>query len=124
AGSSRRDHSFRALALRSVSSESLAPHGLFFSGRPLRLVSANSSSCFSLIDSYISFDAPFNSDFFVSPRLADSAAPAAFCWAFDVAGMAVLRFVNVRMVKRHAATPVPTVTFRDRGRLDKCGPHR
>lgn len=30
---------------------------------------------------------PFNSDFFVSPRLAESAAPAAFCCAFDFAGM-------------------------------------
>jgi hypothetical protein len=26
----------------------------------------------------------------ISPRLAASAAPAAFCWAFDVAGMAWL----------------------------------
>ena len=58
-----------------------------FSGSPLRFVSANSSSCFSLMDSSIPLDAPFNSLFLVSPRLADSAAPAAFCWAFDVAGI-------------------------------------
>jgi hypothetical protein len=38
---------------------------------------ANSSSCFSLIDS-IDFEAPFSFDFGVSPRLAESAAPAAF----------------------------------------------
>src|SRR5690606_6680888 len=51
----------------------------FFSGRPLRFVSANSSSCFSLMDSYISFDAPLSSFFLVSPRLAERAAPAAIC---------------------------------------------
>src|SRR5690606_19912239 len=59
----------------------------FFSGRPLRLVSANSSSWSSLIDSYISREAPCSSDFLISPRLAASAAPAAFCCALDVAGM-------------------------------------
>src|SRR5690606_4573462 len=57
------------------------------SGLPLRLVEANSSSCFSLIDSYMSRDAPLRSLFFASPRLAESAAPAAFCCAFDLAGM-------------------------------------
>src|SRR5438876_10259135 len=51
----------------------------FLLGRPLRLVSANSSSCFSLIDSYISREAPLSSLFLISPRLAASAAPAAFC---------------------------------------------
>src|SRR5690606_3109751 len=38
-------------------------------------------------DSNISRDAPLRSDFSVSPRLAARAAPAAFCWAFDLAGM-------------------------------------
>ena len=33
------------------------------------------------------FDAPLSSLFGVSPRLADSAAPAAFCCAFDFAGI-------------------------------------
>src|SRR3546814_9744442 len=39
------------------------------------------------MDSYMDFEAPFSSLFFVSPRLADSAAPAAFCCALDFAGM-------------------------------------
>ncbi|CVI57991.1 hypothetical protein AGR9A_Cc120120 [Agrobacterium salinitolerans str. Hayward 0363] len=33
------------------------------------------------------FEAPCKLDFFTSPRLAARAAPAAFCWAFDLAGM-------------------------------------
>src|SRR3546814_16957946 len=41
------------------------------------------------MDSYMDFEAPFSSIFFVSPRLADSAAPAAFCCALDFAGMVV-----------------------------------
>src|SRR3954451_2750177 len=60
---------------------------LLCSGRPLRLVSAKSSSCFSLIESYMLLEAPFNALFRLSPRLAERAAPAAFCWAFEVAGM-------------------------------------
>src|SRR5690606_28555418 len=51
----------------------------FFSGSPLRSVSASSSSSFSLIESYMPFDAPLSSETLVSPRLAESAAPAAFC---------------------------------------------
>jgi hypothetical protein len=43
------------------------------------LVLANSLSCFALIDLYIDFDAPLSAPTLVSPRLADSAAPAAFC---------------------------------------------
>src|SRR5690606_18662479 len=57
------------------------------SGLPLRSVPAISSSSFSVIDSYIDFDAPLSSPTLVSPRFADSAAPAAFCWDFDFAGM-------------------------------------
>jgi hypothetical protein len=50
-----------------------------FSGLPFRLVEANSSSWASLMDSYIPRDAPLSAPFLVSPRLADRAAPAAFC---------------------------------------------
>src|SRR5580698_1292813 len=57
------------------------------SGLPLRLVWAKSSSCFSLIDFSIDFDAPLSLLFGVSPRLAESAATAAFCWAADLAAM-------------------------------------
>jgi hypothetical protein len=46
------------------------------SGIPLRRVEAISSSSFSLIDSYMLFEAPFSSLTFCSPRLAASAAPA------------------------------------------------
>src|SRR5262245_9926366 len=67
---------------------------LFFntcSGLPLRLVEANSSNCFWLIDSYILFDAPLSLLTGVSPRLAARAAPAAFCCALDFAGIPSLR---------------------------------
>src|SRR3546814_18874612 len=57
------------------------------SGFPLRLVDAMSLSSFSLIDSSIDFDAPLSLLFGVSPRLADRAAPAAFCCEADLAGM-------------------------------------
>src|SRR3546814_15966173 len=60
------------------------------SGLPLRGPLANASSCFSLMLSTISRDAPLSLDLGVSPRLALSAAPAAFCWALDLAGMASL----------------------------------
>src|ERR671910_655054 len=69
-------------------------HYLFFetrSGLPLRLVEANSSNCFSLIDSYILLDAPLSLLTGVSPRLAARAAPAAFCCALDFAGIWDLR---------------------------------
>jgi hypothetical protein len=39
------------------------------------------------MDSTISFDAPFRLDFLRSPRLAASAAPAAICCFFDLAGI-------------------------------------
>jgi hypothetical protein len=50
------------------------------------LVWAIFSSSPSLID-IIDLDAPWSLDLGVSPRLALSAAPAAFCWAADLAGM-------------------------------------
>src|SRR5512139_3756093 len=71
------------------------------SGRPLRLVSANSSSCRSLIDASICFDAPFSLLLGDSPRLAESAAPAAFCCAFDFAGMAVSSGARGGLVGHH-----------------------
>ena len=55
-------------------------------GFPLRFVEAMSCNCCSVMDSTMDFDAAWNSLFFFSPRLAASAAPAAFCWAFDLAG--------------------------------------
>src|SRR5690606_29822137 len=60
------------------------------SGLPLREPFAKSSSCFSLILSAISREAPLSFDLGVSPRLALSAAPAAFCWALDLAGISRL----------------------------------
>src|SRR5262249_33179637 len=57
-------------------------------GRPFRLVRANSRSCRSLMLSTISRDAPLRLCFERSPRLAASAAPAAICCFFDLAGMA------------------------------------
>src|SRR5436190_17154244 len=59
------------------------------SGLPLRLVWAIFSSSVSLID-IIDFEAPLSFDLGVSPRLADRAAPAAFCWAADLAGIGLL----------------------------------
>lgn len=60
---------------------------LVCSGLPLRLVEAIFSSSFSLIESAIDLDASLSLLLGVSPRLADKAAPAAFCWAWDLAGM-------------------------------------
>jgi hypothetical protein len=57
-----------------------------YSGFPLRRVEAIACSSFSLWDFSIERDAPFKSLRSMSPRLADSAAPAAFCWAWDFAG--------------------------------------
>jgi hypothetical protein len=59
----------------------------FFVGRFFRFVLANSLSCFLLIDLAICLDAPLSEDFFVSPRLAARAAPAAICCFFDLAGI-------------------------------------
>lgn len=51
----------------------------FFFGSLVRFVPAKSFSCFSLIDFAICLEAPLSIAFFVSPRLAESAAPAAIC---------------------------------------------
>jgi hypothetical protein len=51
------------------------------------LVEAIFSSSFSLIDEAIDFDAPLSELFGLSPRFAASAAPAASCCAFDLAGI-------------------------------------
>ena len=64
----------------------------FFVGSFLRLVLARSRSCFSDIDSAIFLEGPFKLDFFCSPRLAASAAPAAFCCFFERAGILLYRF--------------------------------
>jgi hypothetical protein len=56
-------------------------------GSFLRFTLAMRSSSSSLIDSTICFDAPRRRDLGVSPRFAESAAPAAFCCCFDLAGM-------------------------------------
>ena len=56
-------------------------------GSFLRFVFAKSLSCFSDMDSAIFFDAPLRLDFLRSPRLAASAAPAAICCFFDLAGI-------------------------------------
>src|SRR5436189_6131586 len=60
---------------------------LFFLGRFFRFVPANSLSCFLLIDFAICLEAPLSFDFFISPRLAARAAPAAICCFFDLAGI-------------------------------------
>ena len=46
-----------------------------------------SRNCFSDIDSTICFEAPLRLDFLRSPRLAASAAPAAICCFFELAGI-------------------------------------
>jgi hypothetical protein len=56
-------------------------------GSFLRFVEANSSSCFLLMDSTMLLEAPRRDDFGFSPRLADSAAPAAICCFLDFAGI-------------------------------------
>ncbi len=57
----------------------------FSSGRSSRSVEAMSSSSSSDIVSTISFEAPCKPDLLVSPRFAESAAPAACCCFFDCA---------------------------------------
>lgn len=75
------------------------------SGLPLRLVEANSSSSFSLIDSYMLLDAPLSLLGLVLPRLAESAAPAAFCCAADFAGMIDLFVTGVTPATNAATSP-------------------
>jgi hypothetical protein len=60
---------------------------VFLVGSLLRDVPARSRSSCSDIESAIALEAPLNLDFEVSPRLAESAAPAAICCFFDRAGM-------------------------------------
>jgi hypothetical protein len=57
----------------------------------LRVVLANSLSCFSDIDFSICFEAPLRLDFGRFPRFAANAAPAAICCFFDLAGILVFR---------------------------------
>ena len=73
---------FRAVLLRVGDFRAVERDDDFFvrdfaacSGLPLRLVEANSSSCFSLIDLYMLRDAPLSLLGLVFPRLAESAAP-------------------------------------------------
>jgi hypothetical protein len=77
------------------------------SGLPLRLVEANSSSCLSLIDLYMLRDAPLSLLGLVLPRLAESAAPAAFCCAADFAGMVILLTTLTPTTNAHFASRVP-----------------
>ncbi|KGC70955.1 hypothetical protein DP56_5977 [Burkholderia pseudomallei] len=74
-------------------------------GLSLVFVPASFSSSFSLIELYIDFDGRFSSLAFVRPRLADSAAPAARCWACDFAGMLVapFAFASRRRARRRRA---------------------
>src|SRR3546814_2231955 len=60
------------------------------------------------MDSSICLDAPLSLDFGCSPRFAASAAPAAFCWAFDVAGMGSL----LRVIQRANGQRVAPVARR------------
>src|SRR3546814_13118089 len=70
------------------------------------------------MDSYMDFEAPFSSLFFVSPRLADSAAPAAFCCALDFAGMVVsLRLAP--KIERSTYAFVPGSFYDDAGHRTK-----
>jgi hypothetical protein len=59
----------------------------FLVGSFFRLVAANSLSCFLLIDLAICLEAPLSFDFFISPRFAARAAPAAICCFLDFAGI-------------------------------------
>jgi len=56
-------------------------------GKFLRLVLATLRNSFRLIDLYMLLDAPRSDDFDRLPRLAASAAPAAICCFFDLAGI-------------------------------------
>src|SRR5690606_17925664 len=75
-------------------------------GRPLRFVSAIFFNSVSDMESYISRDAPLSSDFFLSPRLAARAAPAAFCWSLDLAGISILAFGCPAPRGEHGSAPL------------------
>src|SRR5947209_15592900 len=85
------------------------------SALPLRLVEAIFFSSFSLIEDAIDFDAPFSLLFGVSPRLADRAAPAAFCCAADLAGIrTLLELVGMkRLITRMASTKMQKSSARN-----------
>jgi len=98
---------------------------LLCSGLPLRLVEAIFSSSFSLIDEAIDFDGPLSLLFGVSPRLADSAAPAAFCWAADLAGISRLPFQDARMKRSSSAKASSSGNCRRTlAELGRCGVDR
>lgn len=59
----------------------------FWEGNFFRGVLARSWSSFSDIDSDICLEAPFSLDFELSPRFAESAAPAAICCFLERAGI-------------------------------------
>jgi hypothetical protein len=63
----------------------------FFVGNFLRFVFANSRNCFSLIDLAICLEAPLSDFLERFPRFAASAAPAAICCFFDLAGIQMFR---------------------------------
>jgi len=58
------------------------------------------------MDFSIDLDAPLSALFGVSPRLAESAAPAAFCCAADFAGMSCLLTEPQTRERRASSTGV------------------
>src|SRR6185312_3220534 len=95
------------VARRLADSNRLAGGSSYFffdecSGLPLRLVEAIFLSSFSLIELYMLFDAPLSELLGRSCSLTARAAPAAFCCAFDLAGMIASPFQDMR-IKRLAA---------------------
>ncbi|CAC49713.1 HYPOTHETICAL PROTEIN SM_b21485 (plasmid) [Sinorhizobium meliloti 1021] len=90
---------------------------------PLRLVEAISSSSFSVMDSSMPLEAPLSSLFFFSPRLAARAAPAAFCCAFDFAGMAPFSFRCMALTAMHGTSSLPhRASLPEPARLDYVPP--
>src|SRR2546421_3231548 len=84
------DPSYGALAgtdQQAVGSPNPSHQSCFLRGNPLRFVFAKSTNCCSLIEFTIWRDAPLRLAFDRSPRLAASAAPAAICCFFDLAGI-------------------------------------
>ena len=80
----------------------------FLAGNPSCEVFANSSSCSSVMLSYISLAAPKSSSGSVSPRFAANATPAAFCWVSDSAGiLAILIYFpsGLIVLARHLRLP-------------------
>jgi len=69
------------------------------------------------MESTISRDAPFSLLLGVSPRLAESAAPAAFCCALDFAGIGVSPLDR----ERHTDADVPAIHPELRIDLPQCG---